>query len=237
MTKRVLGSALAASALALLAGGAIWQVTFGTPPDEPLPLAQGLVSLASEEGQRLMAQSPARADFQSLTSTFETQRRRAFCGVAASVMVLNALRPGERTTQASFVADWPTELRVTFSGMTLQELGELLRRHGAAVQIVHARDTTLEGFRTLARENLGRAGDYVVVNYERGALGQREGGHISPLAAYNPASDRFLILDVAAYRYPPTWVTATSLWNAMNTVDSTSGRTRGFAVVQDGWAR
>jgi hypothetical protein len=44
------------------------------------------------------------------------------------------------------------------------------------------------------------------VNYQRGALGQKESGHISPLAAYNAASDRFLILDVAAYKYPPVWV-------------------------------
>lgn len=121
--------------------------------------------------------------------------------------------------------------------MTLQELGELLRRHGVEVETWHAQDTTLEDFRIRARENLSHVNDYVVVNYQRAVLGQREGGHISPLAAYNAAIDRFLVLDVAAYRYPPTWVCATDLWNAMNTVDSTSGRTRGFAVVREGSSR
>ena len=126
-----------------------------------------------------------------------------------------------------------TELRVTFAGMTLHELGELLRRHDAEAEIAYAGDTTLDAFRIRASENLSRAGDYVLVNYQRASLGQREGGHISPLAAYSAATDRFLILDVAAYRYPPIWVPAVDLWNAMNTLDRTSGRTRGFVVIRD----
>jgi hypothetical protein len=223
--------------LALLVGGAVWQLAFRVPAAESLPLPGNLVSLSAAEGHRLLAESSSIADFQSLTTAFESQRRPAFCGVASSVTVLNALRPGQHLTQATIFADLPTALRVTFSGMTLQELGELLRRHGAEVEVVHAQDTTLEDFRIRARENLSRVRDYVLVNYQRGVLGQRESGHISPLAAYNAATDRFLILDVAAYRYPPTWVSAANLWNAMNTLDSTSGRTRGFAVIREGSPR
>jgi len=221
------------SALALLAGGAIWQLAFRAPAVDPLPLPERLIAATAVEGRRLLAESLARADYQPLMNTFEPQRRPAFCGVASSVAVLNALRPSRpRLTQSGFFPDLPTELRVTFAGITLQQLGELLRGHGAEVEIVFAADTSLDAFRAVARENLSRAGDYVLVNYQRGSLGQREGGHVSPLAAYSAATDRFLILDVAAYRYPPTWVSAADLWNAMNTVDSTSGRTRGFAVVR-----
>jgi hypothetical protein len=35
----------------------------------------------------------------------------------------------------------------------------------------------------------------VIVNYLRNAIGQEWGGHISPLAAYDADTDRFLILD------------------------------------------
>ncbi len=225
--------AIAVSALALLAGGAIWQLAFRAPAVDLLPLPERLVSLTAMEGHRMLSESLASVDFQPLMRTFEPQRRPAFCGVASSVAVLNALRPsGPRLTQASFFTDLPTELRVTFTGMTLQQLGEMLREHGAKVEIVFAADTSLDEFRALARENLGRSGDYVLVNYQRASLGQREGGHVSPLAAYSAAADRFLILDVAAYRYPPTWVSAADLWSSMNTVDSTSGRTRGFALVR-----
>lgn len=234
MKKAVRAVAIAASTLVLLAGGTIWQLAFRAPAIDPLPLPAQLVPLTAAEGHRLLVEGATRADYPSLATTFESQRRPAYCGVASSVAVLNALRPASpRLTQATFFTDLSTELRVTFTGMTLHELGELLRRHGAEADLVYAGDTTLEAFRLKAGENLGRAGDYVLVNYQRASLGQREGGHISPLAAYNAATDRFLILDVAAYKYPPVWVPAADLWQAMNTLDSTSGRTRGFVVVRD----
>jgi len=70
-----------------------------------------------------------------------------------------------------------------------------------------------------------------LVNYLRKAIGQETGGHISPVAAYNQETDHFLILDVSRYKYPPVWVKAEELWQAMATVDSTSGKTRGFVLV------
>jgi hypothetical protein len=36
---------------------------------------------------------------------------------------------------------------------------------------------------------------------------------------------------VATHKYPWVWVSTEALWTAMNTVDSDSGRSRGFAVV------
>ena len=72
----------------------------------------------------------------------------------------------------------------------------------------------------------------MIVNYLRKAIGQQLGGHISPLAAYDAEADRFLILDVARYKYPPVWVTAKDLFDAMNTTDSDNqNKTRGFVLV------
>ena len=44
-------------------------------------------------------------------------------------------------------------------------------------------------------------------------------GHISPLAAYDADTDRFLILDVSRFKYPPVWVGTAELFTAMNTTD------------------
>ena len=72
----------------------------------------------------------------------------------------------------------------------------------------------------------------MIVNYLRKAIGQERGGHISPLAAYDAKSDRFLILDVARYKYPPVWVTASDLFAAMNTTDpANNNKTRGYVLV------
>ena len=52
------------------------------------------------------------------------------------------------------------------------------------------------------------------------------------MAAYDAKADRFLILDVARYKYPPVWVTATDLFDAMNTTDAANdNKTRGYVLI------
>lgn len=98
-------------------------------------------------------------------------------------------------------------------------------------------DVSLDEFRRLIRTNLETPGNYVLINYLRRTIGQERGGHISPLAAYDADTDQFLILDVSRYdvsryKYPPVWVQAETLWQAINTVDSVSNQTRGFLLIE-----
>ena len=91
----------------------------------------------------------------------------------------------------------------------------------------------MEEFRAVAQNYLSQEDHFVIVNYLRKSIGQEKGGHISPLAAYDVETDRFLILDVSRYKYPPVWVTAPELFAAMNTTDADNqNRTRGFVLVQ-----
>jgi hypothetical protein len=115
--------------------------------------------------------------------------------------------------------------------MTLDQLGGLLASYDVRVKVYHASGTNLAEFRKLAAENLKQPGNFIIINYLRKEIGQERGGHISPLAAYNELTDRFLIMDVSRYKYPPVWVKTADLWKAMNTVDSTAGKTRGFVLV------
>ena len=80
-------------------------------------------------------------------------------------------------------------------------------------------------------QNLSKRDNFAIVNYLRKTIGQERGGHISPIAAYNQRTDRFLILDVSRYKYPPVWVKAVDLWQAIATVDTDAGKTRGFVLV------
>ncbi|NES00445.1 MAG: glutathione gamma-glutamylcysteinyltransferase, partial [Symploca sp. SIO1B1] len=95
-------------------------------------------------------------------------------------------------------------------------------------------EVTLAEFRNLLGSNLQESNNFVLVNYLRKTIHQETGGHISPVAAYNKETDRFLILDVSRYKYPPVWVKAEELWQAIATIDSTSGKTRGFVLVSSG---
>ena len=210
-----------------------------------------LIVLDSEVGEQLLFTSQARRDYLPLSLEFVTQDNLAYCGVATIVMVLNALDieapvapnhkiPGvvsyrfftqENVFENEKTHDVIKPELIAKQGMTLEELGGLFKSYPVVVQTFHGEDVSLEQFRKLAVQNLRQAGNFLVVNYLRPSLGQKGGGHISPVAAYHEQSDQFLILDVARYRYSPVWVKAETLWSAINTVDSTSGKTRGFILI------
>ncbi len=213
---------------------------------QTLPLSANLVGFNSDEGEKLFIGSKSREDFFPLSMQFVTQINQAYCGVASMIMVLNALgvtapeapqyKPYHVFTQDNFFSNEKTrgvvapEI-VAQRGMTLEQIGGLLASYGVNVKVFYATDSSLENFRNLASENLKQKNNFIIINYLRKEIGQEKGGHISPLAAYNEQTDRFLILDVSRYKYPPVWVKTADLWKAMNTTDSDSGKTRGFVFV------
>ncbi len=213
---------------------------------ETLPLPQSLIGAATDQGEALFLDADAREAYFPLASNFVTQQNQAFCGVASMVMVLNALElpapavpafdPYRTFTQDNVLdarteAVLPVEV-IKKQGITLDQLGGLLAVQPVTVSVRHAADSSVEAFRNEAREALAASGRFVIINYLRKAIGQERGGHISPLAAFDAESDRFLILDVARYKYPPVWVKTTELFAAMNTTDSDNeNKTRGYVLV------
>jgi hypothetical protein len=229
-------AATVVTTMGLLLSGGAWYA-FSAPPVQHRPLPAQLVDVESAEGGRLLASALAKTDYGQLLPYFVAQTRRAFCGVATGSMLVNAARhPQPPLTQTTFfasdVAGLRTNLAVTFNGMTLEQLAGLLRSHGLRVQVVHAAQSSLEAFRNAARVALSEPQELLVVNYDRRRLGQDGGGHISPAGAYSVEADRVLVMDVAAYKHPHTWVTVADLWSAMNTIDPDSGQTRGYLLVR-----
>jgi hypothetical protein len=119
------------------------------------------------------------------------------------------------------IADW---------GYQLSQFEEMLRANGAKTRKVVLTDTLAE---SAVREdlvaNLGRRGDFVIVNYVRRAVGQDGGGHFSPLGAYDADSDAFLLLDVNPSAAGWVWIPAPTLIKAMRTFDTLENR--GYVVV------
>lgn len=221
-------------------------VASGSALAQTLPLPRNLIDFKSAQGEQLLLASKAREDYWPLSIQFVTQNNQAYCGVASIVMVLNALSvpapvapaysPYHMFTQENFFSNQKTRevlspKVVARQGMTLNQLGQLLGSYPVKVQVYHAANSSLAKFRSSVVANLQQPDNFVLVNYLRKGIGQERGGHISPLAAYNEQTDRFLILDVSRYKYPPVWVKAADLWRAMATRDSVSGKTRGFVLV------
>ena len=118
-------------------------------------------------------------------------------------------------------------------GLQLRQLAQVLRSHGLDVVtrvVDDGRDA--EAIRREIARNLAAGDDYVLVNYARKALGQRGGGHISPLGAYDEGSDSFLIMDVNPNRAPWVWVASGDLIAAMRTFDTVENR--GYLLVSEG---
>jgi hypothetical protein len=53
------------------------------------------------------------------------------------------------------------------------------------------------------------------------------------VAAYDEMRDRFLILDVARYKYPPVWVRSEELYAAMQAYDRDAKAPRGYLVLAE----
>jgi Phytochelatin synthase len=213
---------------------------------DTLALPPNLTDLNSEEGQKFFLESGSYTAYFAIADNFVTQKTQAYCGVASMVMVLNALgvpapttpeyQPYHTFTQDDLLDEKTDAVLpravLARQGMTLDQLGMLLALHPVAIEVHHAADAGLDAFRASARDYLRAKDHFVLVNYLRKALGQQTGGHISPLAAYDAQADRFLILDVARYKYPPVWVKAADLFDAMNTTDAANdNQTRGFVLI------
>jgi Phytochelatin synthase len=199
---------------------------------QTLPLPETLVAAASDAGEAILVDADAREAYFPLVNSFVTQQNQAFCGVASTVMILNAMElpapavpaydPYKTFTQDNVLTPEtekiiPLEL-IKKQGITVDQLAGLIGTYPVTVALTHAA--------------LATPGQFVIINYLRKAIGQERGGHISPLAAFDAETDRFLILDVARYKYPPVWVKTADLFGAMNTTDSDNdNKTRGYIVI------
>ncbi|MBN9019937.1 MAG: phytochelatin synthase family protein [Rhizobiales bacterium] len=224
----------------------VFGLAVGSALAQTLPLPENLVGASSDAGEALLVGAEAREAYFPLADNFVTQKTQSFCGVASMTMVFNAMalpapavpeyEPFKTFTQDN-VLDDATEAvipRATIlkQGMTLDQLGAAIATKPVEASVRHAADSSLDTFRSEARDYLAQKDHFVIVNYLRKAMGQQTGGHISPLAAYDAEADRFLILDVARYKYPPVWVTTADLYAAMNTPDADNGnKTRGYVLI------
>jgi hypothetical protein len=213
---------------------------------DALPLPDNLTGFSTHDGEAYFGESDAHEAYFPLASNFLTQKTQAYCGVASMVMVLNALglpapvvpeyAPYRTFTQDNVLSEQTDAIlpRETLArqGMTLDQLGGILATQPVKAEIHHASDSSVDEFRKLASAYLREPGHFVIVNYLRKVIGEQTGGHISPLAAYDAKADRFLILDVARYKYPPVWVKTADMFAAMNTPDAVNdNKTRGYVLV------
>jgi hypothetical protein len=208
--------------------------------------AADLGYLNTPQGEQRLISAKLRQPFFAMQPYIETQQNLAFCGPASIVAVMNSLgtpRPAESrlypytfyTQDNVFNADTQrikSFVMVSVRGMTLAEISAFFTALGVKATPYYASDLSIEQLRTLLKTALANPNARVVINFNRKVLAQEGAGHQSPLAAYDEGSDSALMLDVAKFKYPPAWIPLSELLDAMRSVDSDSGKSRGLVVVE-----
>ena len=212
-----------------------------------LAQAADLVYLNTPGGAQRLLQAPLNQQYFAVQPFVDTQENLAFCGPASMAAVLNSLpqearpvapqlKPFAYFTQDSFFNPQTQRIKsreaTLRSGLTLQQSAELLQSFGVSADRFYGDQLTEAAFRDLITTSLKDPKARLIINFDRKSLGQAGAGHLSPLAAYDDASDSVLILDVAKFKYPPFWVTVSDLLKAMNTIDPDSGLSRGVIRVR-----
>lgn len=112
------------------------------------------------------------------------------------------------------------------SGLTLDELARAAHDTvpGWVVSVVRPADVDA------LRAELRKPGQVLIANFDRFPLFGRGGGHHSPIGGYLEPEDLVYVLDVNA-EYRPWLAPVDRLFEAMNTIDPSSGKPRGLLVI------
>lgn len=217
-----------------------------------LPLPPALLALNSTEGRRLLADPTAlTSSYEQSIIHFVSQADQGSCFRASATIVLNALgaqglqapvdkpyQPYAYWTQDTVVSSDCARSNCThFSlcrGATLGMAASALACTDAVeASALHARDKlrSATDLSALLRRTLS-SGEHVIANFVGKPMGIEHGGHYSPCVAYHPGRDMVLVLDVSRYKYPPWWVSVSTLWAGLDTVDFTAMQRRGVITVR-----
>lgn len=205
-------------------------------------LPTNAIAFSSPEGRGLFSEALATRGLNGyfpLAEQFHTQSDPSFCGLGSLVVALNALsidpgRPwkGPWRWFSEELLDCCAPLEeVRDRGVDIDEFACLARCNGADVEVHRGDVSGLDAWR--AALAIAASGEAVVVaSYARSAMGQTGSGHFSPIGGHHADRDLALILDVARFKYPPHWVSAERLWQAMKSIDPTTGQARGWIVIR-----
>nr|WP_298682877.1 phytochelatin synthase family protein [uncultured Dongia sp.] len=215
-------------------------------------LAPPLTPLARDNAH--VRQHPA-PNFWALMPHQLHQHTDSACSLASAVMVLNAARGLAHSNRIGGLVSekrlldlfkdtsWPAGVALNGGGRKLLELADHLevalehyRLDGWRVdrRPVSAVDAaTADQFRADLTAMESSAGCFPIVNFHLDDFygDGSDIGHFSPLAAFDAATDRVLVLDVYKADYEPAWAPVDHLLQAM-VRPCNDGKLRGYLMVR-----
>lgn len=225
--RAAIGCAGATLMVALLAAGGF---TYVTRPDPRYADIPSIESDAWYHEQAHLERAWALPVAATYRARFDSQHDGSFCGPTSLVNVVRSTGGDADQDHVLEGTDIDTTFGFLPGGITLDQLAELARARLPGRTVTVHRDLDLDAFRALMRR-ANEPGVRMIVNFHRGPLFARGGGHHSPIGGYLEDEDLVFVLDVND-DYDP-WLTRTErLYQAVDTVDPASGQERGILLVE-----
>ncbi len=163
------------------------------------------------------------------------QSNGSVCGPASAANLFRSLGESATTQDAVLEGSDKCSTGMCIMGLTLDELSEVMAKKTSR-KITIVRDLSLEAFRAEMKRTNDPSRRYLV-NFHRGLLFGKGTGHHSPIGGYLEPEDLVFVLDVnekfKASRGDPGWlVTTERLFQAVDSIDDSSGKKRGLLVVE-----
>lgn len=211
---------IAASLLLLVAGAAVLLKSDPPPP--------GFISIKTShafQDPTLLEEAWALPVAKTFPHPPLSQTNPSACGPTA---VANVLRSSALTTTSDEVAAHGAGCfcGICIGGLTLSQLATAARASAPGWTVTELHPASLEEFRAALRQ-ANEPSRRLIINFTRRPLFGAGGGHHSPIGGYLEAEDLVFVLDVNE-SFGPWLVSSARLFEAMDTVDASSGEKRGL---------
>jgi len=212
------------------------------------PIPENLVPITSSAGQEILKRAELKTNYEVLARFFCPQPNPFFCGPTSGSIIINAIRmkkmgfPNNLCSQIPerFFTPEVNQIKTPSqvmdpkgdAGFTLDQFYRALQAHGLRVKKTEALpELSDKNIIDDLLKTIQTKGKYIIINFFRPGIGERGGGHFSPLGAYDKISDSFLLMDVNPKKYPWVWVKTKDLLKGMRTLDR--NHYRGFVVINN----
>ncbi|MBO3759021.1 phytochelatin synthase family protein [Ciceribacter sp. L1K22] len=178
----------------------------------------------------------AAPDYWAISPFYIHQQTSSACSLASVTIAVNTLRGLPAMAEDTLVTQdnlleatkderWAEQAAdegdgVTFADLT-EDTAQSLKAFNIDAKVEAAQPTkdttaTLDAFRALLAANEESAKDLMLVYFNQGVVtGDWDGPHVSPIGAYDAATDRVLIMDVDREWYVPYWTKTETLFKAL----------------------
>ena len=202
--------------------------------EAPKPkLGPDAVPITSDHAYISKAEAP---DYWAISPYYIHQQTSSACSLASVTVAVNTLRglPGRsedtlvtqnNLLEATKDERWAAQAAEDGDGVTFADLVEDttqslmafdIKADVRSAQPVKDEAATVETFRAMLLENEVSAKDMVLIYFNQGVVtGDWDGPHVSPIGAYDAATDRVLIMDVDREWYVPYWTKTETLFKAL----------------------